>query len=89
MPKSDLEKLADRELPIILVALDAGTFEWLHDMVRRRSEQHQWLEPYRALTHRALLQFEEAAGARDGVPTSGRKRVIPPPKPVAKRTRKR
>jgi hypothetical protein len=83
--KSDLERLVEKDYPPIPVVLDAGTFEWLHDMVRRKSEQHQWVEAYRALTHRALSQFDEAVRVIPGVPTPARTRVIPPRKVARKK----
>ena len=78
MAQSELQRMAADDREVIVVAMDPGVFEWLYEMVKSRSRQHQWMESYRALTQRALVQFQEAAGDLPPVPEPARKRVIPP-----------
>ena len=51
------------EGPIYTVYLDAGSFNWLVEILEAKTLTQQWLRPYQRLVKRTLLSFEEARRA--------------------------
>lgn len=82
-----LERL--EEGPIYTVYLDAGSYDWLVEILQAKTRTQRWLEPYQRLVKRTLLSFEDARRAVDAEKaTEPRKRMLPAKKPSS-RTRKR
>ena len=74
------------EGPVYTVYLDAGSFNWLVEILEAKTRSLVWLEPYQRLIKRTLLSFRDAKRAVE-TPDEPRKRTIPKKSPS--RTRKR
>jgi len=66
------------EGPIYTVHLDAGSFNWLVEILQAKTKTQVWLKPYQRLVKRTLLSFEDARRAIEAeTATEPRKRTIP------------
>lgn len=76
------------EGPIYTVYLDAGSYNWLVEILEAKSRTQRWLEPYQRLIKRTMMSFQDARRAVEAEQaTEPRKRVIPAKSSA--RTRKR
>ena len=76
------------EGPVYTVYLDAGSYNWLVEILEAKSKTQRWMEGYQRLVKRTLLSFQDARRAVETVELpEPRKRTIPKKAPA--RTRKR
>jgi len=74
--------------PIYTVYLDAGSYNWLVEIVEGKTKSQRWLEPYQRLVRRTLMSLADAKRAMEAEQaTEPRKRTIP--RKVPARGRKR
>ena len=77
------------EGPVYTVYLDAGSYNWLVEILEAKTRSVRWVEEYQRLVKRTLMSFNDARRAVEAEQaTEPRKRVIPAKKPSS-RTRKR
>jgi hypothetical protein len=66
------------EGPVYTVYLDAGSFNWLIEILEAKTKTQRWLEPYQRLVKRTLLSFTDAKRAVEAESSDEpRKRTIP------------
>lgn len=81
-----LERL--EEGPVYTVYLDAGSFNWLVEILQAKARYQVWMKPYQRLVKRTLLSFEDARRAAavdvNGLDAAPRKRTIPRKSPKSR-----
>ena len=73
--QSALEHL--EEGPVYTVYLDAGSFNWLVEILQAKTRYQTWMKPYQRLVKRTLLSFEDARRAAAVDVDLPRRRTIP------------